>query len=144
MKHRAEGAQPHDLPVVLELLRRADLPAEGVAEHFRNFVVVRDDACVVAAAGLEVCGEDGLLRSVVVDPAFRGSGLGGVLLEGAKDLARRSELKDLYLLTTTAREYFKGHGFADCPRELAPAGIRESWEFRTGCPSSSAFMKRSL
>ena len=82
MKHRAEGAQPHDLPVVLELLRRADLPVEGVADHFRNFVVVRDDACVVGAAGLEVCGEDGLLRSVVVDPAFRGSGLGGVLLEG--------------------------------------------------------------
>ena len=107
MKHRAEGAQPHDLPVVLELLRRADLPAEGVADHFRNFVVVRDDACVVGAAGLEVCGEDGLLRSVVVDPAFRGPGLGGLLLEGAPDLARRSELKDLYLLTTTAREYFR-------------------------------------
>lgn len=144
MKHRAEGAQPHDLPVVLELLRRADLPREGVADHFRNYVVVRDDACVVGAAGLEVWGEDGLLRSVVVDPAFRGLGLGGLLLEGASDLARRTELKVLYLLTTTAREYFKAHGFADCPRELAPPGIRQSWEFRTGCPESSAFMKRGL
>ena len=144
MKIRAEGAQPHDLPVVLDLLRRADLPTEGVAEHFRNFVVVRDDACVVGAAGLELCGEDGLLRSVVVEPASRGSGLGALLVEGACDLARRSELRGLYVLTTTAREYFVGQGFADCPRDEAPAGIRESWEFRAGCPSSSAFMKRSL
>ena len=144
MKIRAEGAQPHDLPVVLDLLRRADLPTEGVAEHFRNFVVVRDDACVVGAAGLELCGEDGLLRSVVVEPASRGSGLGALLVEGACDLARRSELRGLYLLTTTAREYFVGQGFADCPRDEAPSDIRESWEFRTGCPSSSAFMKRRL
>ena len=144
MELRAEGAQPHDLPVVLELLRRADLPVEGVAEHFRNFVVVRDDACVVGAAGLEAYGDDGLLRSVVVDPASRGSGLGALLVEGACDLARRSELRALYLLTTIAREYFVGQGFADCPRDEAPAGIRESWEFRTGCPSSSAFMKRTL
>ena len=144
MNLRAEGAQPHDLPVVLDLLRRAELPTEGVAEHFRNFVVVRDDACVVGAAGLEVCGEDGLLRSVVVEPALRGSGFGKLLLEGALDLARRSELRALYLLTTTARAYFVGQGFADCPRDDAPSGIRESWEFRAGCPSSSAFMRRSL
>ena len=144
MKLRAEGAQPHDLPVVLDLLRRADLPTEGVAEHFRNFVVVRDDACVVGAAGLEVYSEDGLLRSVVVEPASRGSGLGSLLVDGACELARRSELRALYLLTTTAREYFAGHGFADCPRDDAPLGIRESWEFRTGCPSSAAFMTRSL
>ena len=144
MKVRAEGAQPHDLSVVLDLLRRADLPTEGVAEHFRNFVVVRDDACVVGAAGLEVCGEDGLLRSVVVEPAQRGSGFGRLLVEGAIDLARRSELRALYLLTTTARAYFVNQGFLDCPRDQAPPGIRESWEFRVGCPSSCAFMKRSL
>ena len=144
MKLRAEGAQPHDLAVVLDLLRRADLPVEGVAEHFRNFVVVRDDACVVGAAGLQVYGEDGLLRSVVVEPASRGSGVGALLVDGASELARRSELRALYLLTTTAREYFVGQGFADCPRDEAPPGIRESWEFRTGCPSSSAFMKRRL
>ena len=144
MEVRAEGAQPHDLSVVLDLLRRADLPTEGVAEHFRNFVVVRDDACVVGAAGLEVCGEDGLLRSVVVEPASRGSGLGALLVAGVCELARRSQLRSLYLLTTSAREYFVGQGFADCPRDDAPLGIRESWEFRTGCPSSAAFMKRSL
>ena len=144
MTLRAEGAQPHDLQVVHDLLRRADLPIEGVAEHFRNFVVVRDDACVVGVAGLEVCGEDGLLRSVVVELTSRGSGLGASLVEGVCDLGRRSQLRELYLLTTTARKFFLGQGFTDCLREEAPLGIRESWEFRIGCPSSAAFMKRSL
>lgn len=144
MEYRAEGAQPHDLPVVLELLRRSQLPVEGVAEQFRNFIVVRDDASVVGVAGLEPCGEDGLLRSVAVEPAHRGTGVGRALVEGVLGLAVRLELRSLYLLTTTARDYFRGLGFAEHPREQAPAAIRESWEFRSGCPSSSAFMRRSL
>jgi amino-acid N-acetyltransferase len=144
MEHRAEPARAHELPSVLALLRGADLPETGVAETFRNFVVVRDDEIVVAAAGLEVQGEDGLLRSLVVDPAFRGQGLAGLLVAGAVELASHLKLRALYLLTTTARALFLKHGFADCPREDAPPAIRESWEFRAGCPQSSAFLKRSL
>jgi amino-acid N-acetyltransferase len=142
MEHRAEPARVHDLPGVLALLRDAELPEQGVADLFRNFMVVHDDASVVAAAGLEVHGEDGLLRSVVVDPAFRSQGLGGLLVGAVADLARRLELRGLYLLTTSARPFFLKHGFADCARELAPPAIRESWEFREGCPQSSAFLKR--
>ena len=144
MEHRAEPARTHELTSVLALLRSADLPETGVAETFRNFVVVRDDETVVAAAGLEVQGDDGLLRSVVVDPAFRGQGLAGLVVAGAVDLAAHLELTALYLLTTTARGFFLKHGFADYPREEAPPPIRECWEFRAGCPSSSAFMRRSL
>ena len=58
--------------------------------------------------------------------------------------ARKRRVEALYLLTTTAPGYFRGHGFADCPRDEAPAGIRESWEFRSGCPQTSTFLKRAL
>ena len=144
MEYRAEGAQPPDLSGVLELLRRSDLPITGVVEHFRNFLVVRADVSVVGVAGIEPCGDDGLLRSVAVEPTYRGSGVGRALVHGVLDLARRLEVRSLYLLTTTAREYFRRQGFADCPRDDAPAAIRETWEFRSGCPSSSAFMRRPL
>jgi len=142
MEHRAEPARAHDLPAVLTLLREADLPEHGVADAFRNFVVVKDDATVVAAAGLEIHGEDGLLRSVVVDPAFRSQGLGGLVVVAAVDLGRQQELRALYLLTTTAAPFFARHGFVGCAREEAPAAIRETWEFKQGCPASSAFLKR--
>lgn len=144
MEHRAEPARVHELASVLALLRAAELPETGVAETFRNFVVVRDDETVVAAAGLEVLGDCGLLRSVVVDPAFRGQGLAGLLVAGVLQLASHLDLRALYLLTTSARAFFLKHGFVDCPRAEAPPAVRESWEFRTGCPESSAFLKRAL
>jgi len=50
---------------------------------------------------------------------------------------------ELYLLTTTAQEYFRRRGFADRPRETAPPAIRETWEFRSGCLTSAAFMRRN-
>jgi amino-acid N-acetyltransferase len=144
MPYPPEPAKPHDLPEALELLRRSQLPTEGVVEHFGNYVVVRDEGHLVGVAGLEVYGNDALLRSVVVDPDYRGEGAGRSLVDGALDLAKRMELRQVYLLTTSARAYFERQGFADCAREQAPPSIRESWEFREGCPSTSALMRRPL
>jgi amino-acid N-acetyltransferase len=144
MPYPGEPARPHDLPEALELLRRAQLPTQGVVDHFGNYIVVRDEGHLVGLAGLEVCGRDGLLRSVVVDPHYRGEGAGRSLIDSALALAQRMGLKAVYLLTTTARDYFARHGFAECPRDEAPSSIKETWEFRVGCPSSSAVMRRAL
>jgi amino-acid N-acetyltransferase len=139
-----EPATPADLEPALELLRRADLPVEGVAEGIADYFVVRAGGRVVGLAGLERHGNDGLLRSVAVDPACRGRGLAAALVATACERARALGLRAVYLLTATAHAYFRRRGFADCPREDAPAAIRESWEFHQGCPSSSAFMKKDL
>ena len=144
MQWKAESARAHDLEPVLDLLHRAGLPAEGVVETFGHYVVVRTDAVVVGAAGLEVCGEDGLLRSVAVEPSFRGQGIGAGLVSGVRDLAVHLGLRGLYLLTTTAPGYFGRYGFSPCPRGEAPAAIGESWEFKTGCPESATFMRLGL
>jgi amino-acid N-acetyltransferase len=143
MALRAEPARPHDLPGALDLLGRSELTDKHVADHWGHYFVVReDDARVVAVAGLEVHGEDGLLRSVTVDPAYRRQGLAASLVEAAMARAKRLKLRTVYLLTTSARDYFTCRGFAECPREDAPPAIRESWEFRAGCPSTAALMKR--
>jgi amino-acid N-acetyltransferase len=145
MTLRAEPARPHDLRGALDLLGRSELTGQDVAEGWGHYFVVReDDGRVVGVAGLEVHGADGLLRSVAVDAEYRGQGLAAALVEAAVERARRVSLRAVYLLTTTARDYFARHGFADCPREEAPAAIRESWEFRTGCPSTAAFMRRPV
>jgi amino-acid N-acetyltransferase len=145
MTLRAEPARPHDLRGALDLLGRTELTEQDVTERWGHYFVVReDDGRVVGVAGLEVYGEDGLLRSVAVDVDYRGQGLAASLVEAALTRAKRVQLRSVYLLTTTARDYFARHGFADCPREEAPAAIRESWEFRVGCPSTAAFMKRPV
>ncbi len=141
----AVPARPHDLPGALELLERCELSRQDVGERWGHYFVVReDDGRVVGVSGLEVHGEDGLLRSVAVDPDYRGQGLAKALVEAALERARMLELRTLYLLTTTARAYFARRGFAVARRDEAPAAIRESWEFRSGCPASAVLMRRPL
>ena len=145
MKLQAEQARPHDVANGLGLLRRAELSETDVAERWGHYFVVReDDGRVVGVAGLEVHGEDGLLRSVAVDEDYRGQGLGTALVEAALERAATLGLGTVYLLTTDARDYFAGLGFADCAREEAPPAIGGSWEFTTGCPATAAFMKRAV
>jgi amino-acid N-acetyltransferase len=145
MMLRAEPARPHDLRGALDLLGRAELTDKDVSEGWGHYFVVReDDGRVVGVAGLELHGEDGLLRSVAVDPDYRGQGLAAALVEAVLQRAGRVGLRSVYLLTTTARDYFARRGFAECPRDAAPAAIRESWEFRTGCPSTASFMTRAV
>jgi len=145
MTLRAEPARPHDLRGALDLLGRAELTDQDVSKGWGHYFVVReDDGRVVGVAGLEVHGEDGLLRSVAVDVDYRGQGLAKALVEAALERAQRVGLRSVYLLTTTAGDYFARHGFAGCPRDKAPPAIQESWEFRAGCPSTAAFMKRAV
>lgn len=145
MSYRCEPAKPHDLGRVLELLRQEKLPDVGVVEQFAHFLVVRDDAVVIGVCGIEVHGEQGLLRSVAVDPSFREGGVGDCLVRGALELASgKLHLKALFLLTTTAQRYFERYGFHPVAREEAPLEIKGSWELKTGCPETAVLMKRSL
>ena len=80
-----EAARAADLPVVLALLADAALPTDGVAEHFGGFVVARERGEVVGAGGLEVYGDAALLRSVVVEPAWRKMRLGEAVVAGSAE-----------------------------------------------------------
>lgn len=135
-------ARASDLAAVLELLQSSALPETGVAEAFGAFLVATRDERVLGACGLERYGSDRLLRSVVVAREARHGGVGRRLIDTALTRAREQRVDAVYLLTTSARDYFARHGFQPTPREDAPAAIRSSWEFANGCPSSATFMAR--
>ncbi len=102
MMLRAEPARPHDLSGALELLGRSELTQQDVGEGWGHYFVVReDDGRVIGVAGLELHGEDGLLRSVAVDEDYRGQGLAGALIEAVLERAQRVGVRSVYLLTTT-------------------------------------------
>lgn len=133
-----------DLPAVEKLLSESDLPLAGVRESLNDFVVAEAAGDLVGVAGLEVCCDDALLRSVAVRPEWRSQGLGRALVARAISDAEARGIHALYLLTTTAERYFPSFGFQPITREAVPTAVRDTDEFMTACPTSAVVMGKTL
>jgi amino-acid N-acetyltransferase len=144
--HRAEirKAEPHELEEVLSLLVEAALPADGVETHFDGFFVATQAGQLVGAIGLERYGTVGLLRSLVVSPDQRSTGLGRELVLRLIDSAREHDVGCLYLLTTTAEAYFPRFGFEIIERADADPRLSVSREFQDACPDTAVCMRLRL
>ena len=137
-------ASTKDLPRVEKLLTDSKLPLDGVKEALQDFVVAEAGGDIVGVAGLEVCCDDALLRSVAVRPEWRSKGVGRALVNRAIAQAESRGIRALYLLTTTAEHYFPSFGFAKVDRAAIPAEVRATKEFTSACPASAVAMSRQL
>jgi amino-acid N-acetyltransferase len=138
------SAVPADLAAVRALLADASLPLDGVDEAFGHGVVAEAGGAIVGAAAIEPYGTDGLLRSVVVTPSVRGTGLGRTLVGAAEGAARELGIRDLYLLTETAVDWFPRLGYEPLARDAAPVAVAGSVEFTVSCKDTGVLMRRSL
>ncbi len=141
---RITAATPRDAAAIRTLLRSAGLPDEDFADHLAHFLVARRHGAVVGAVGFERHGRAALLRSLVVAPAMRGSGLGAALTERIAADAAAAGVRMLYLLTTTAPTYFPRLGFEVIERAALPAELAGSEELKGACPASAVAMQRPL
>jgi len=127
------------------LLEVSGLPTADVTPALlEHFLVLREGPDLAAVVGLEGTGNAGLLRSLSVSEHLRGGGLGRRMVAAAEALALRRGIVSLYLLTTTAADYFSKLGYRDAARDAAPADIRSTPQFSGLCPSSSSFMMKTL
>jgi amino-acid N-acetyltransferase len=134
-----------DLPAVRALLKRCELPTEDVAPApSATFLQARAGDTIVGTVGLEIFGENALLRSLAVAPERRGQMLGRELWVRIRDEARRRQVRRLYLLTTTAESWFARLGFARVGRDAVPDAIRGTTEFSALCPGTAAVMAIDL
>jgi amino-acid N-acetyltransferase len=139
---RPATAGDHD--AVCRLLTSNDLPLDGLHPELEGFAVAAVRGTIVGACGVENAGDYGLLRSAVVDDAWRGLGVGKALVEEVIATARRRNLRGLYLLTTTAAEWFPAFGFVPAARADAPSAIRQTKEFTDACPATAAMLRLDL
>ncbi|UCE14023.1 MAG: GNAT family N-acetyltransferase [Candidatus Heimdallarchaeota archaeon] len=133
-----------DLQHVVSLLHESALPTEGVAEHFENYFVAKDAATIVGCAGLEIFDDVGLIRSVAVLMSHRGQGIGRKLVETIHNFSVEKGLKEIYLLTETAEDYFSNFEYTIIPREEANPKVKKSIEFISACPASAVCMVKKL
>lgn len=140
-----EAAEPDDLDAIRVLLDRCDLPHTDLTPaHLQHFLVARSEAGLQGAVGIEPRGDAALLRSLAVAPAARDRGLGACLVDAAEEAARRQDSHAIYLLTTTAADYFAAHGYERIERSALPPPIQETEEARCLCPESATTMRKAL
>jgi amino-acid N-acetyltransferase len=133
------------LDEVEKLLRTCDLPVADLSSSPPPlFFGVHSGTALSAVIGLEIYGTVALLRSLAVEPGMRAHGLGRELVAFAERFAAREGVKELFLLTTTVRDYFERQGYSPRSREDAPAVIRSTQQFSDICPDTSALLCKLL
>lgn len=138
-------AAPPDFDAVQTLLSRCGLPHEDLTlSHLDHFLICRDGDPPRGVVGVELYGTVALLRSLAVLPTHRSNGVGARLTQEIEAYARRQGARDLYLLTTTAAEYFRRQGYREVPRDELPKTIRETEQATRLCPSSATSMTKHL
>jgi N-acetylglutamate synthase-like GNAT family acetyltransferase len=139
-----ERLQVADADEVRRLLVENNLPVQGLSDHWRSALVAREGGRVVGSAALELYGDAALLRSVAVAKDRQQHHIGRDLTIAALDLARISGACTVYLLTTTAEQFFPKFGFQCIGREEVPPSVQASVEFTSACPASATVMRKQL
>jgi amino-acid N-acetyltransferase len=140
---KIEKLQPEQMPEAMNLLQKNNLPVEDLNGDTMLFGTYEDGE-LIGIAGIELYGEDALIRSVCVDEAYRSKGMAEILTGHIEQYAKRKGACTLYLLTTTAENYFKRKGFVKVDRDDVPQTIKQSSEFSSVCPSSAVVLKKEL
>ena len=132
-------------PALAATLAEAGLPGDDLTAPGRRFFRFDTlDGETVGFGGLEPCGRDVLVRSVVVRPAFRGRGIGRNLVALLLARAHDAGARQAWLLTTSATPFFTALGFREAARETAPAAIRTSRQAAGLCPASAPLLTRAI
>jgi len=121
-------------------LTDAHLPTDDIEDAGRTFFkALSADGQIVGFSGVERCDGDYLLRSVVVHPDRRGTGLGKAVVEVT--VASLDPRSGVFLATTSAASFFARLGFSEVQRDSVPAAVLATRQLSSICPSSATIMK---
>ena len=138
------ACQEKDLTPVAKILESNDLPHEDLSLDKMHIILAKENNSILGSIGIETLGRHGLLRSFVVVPDKRNSGVGQSLFDHLITYAESNGLEDLHLLTDTAEDYFAARGFKKRERSEAPEEVQRTTEFTSLCPSTSVYLRKVL
>jgi amino-acid N-acetyltransferase len=127
----------------IDLLSENDLPVSDLTEEKRLFALLQNDE-VVGTGGLEFSGDCALLRSLSVKRDLQKKGLGKSICSQLEAISKQEGIDWVYLLTTTAKDFFSRQGYESIERADVPESIKNTSEFSSVCPSSATVMKKYL
>jgi amino-acid N-acetyltransferase len=133
-----EAAAVDDVEAIFALIDEAArtttvLPRdrENLRASLRDFLVARQEGAIVACGALSLFARDlAEVRSLVVNPKWRGVGLGGRLARALTAQARRLGVRRLFALTDSPA-FFERLGFRRVDRATLP---QKAWSECVHCP----------
>jgi amino-acid N-acetyltransferase len=126
------------------LLKDAKLPTEDIDENVKLFALESQKE-MIGTGGLEQMDEYGLLRSVSVKDSEKGRGFGQEITKRIEEYAKSVGIKELYLLTNTAKDFFATkENYEIVDRNAVPEAIQNCRQFAQTCPSSATVMRKVL
>lgn len=135
------AATAADLDTIKDLLTTSGLPTAGVDDHWKTFVVAKDGDRIVACGGAEAYQFAALIRSIAVVPEYRSHGIGRRIVRQLLDRLASRGLREFYLLTTSAEDYFRKRGFKPIDRDEVHPQLLSSREFQDACPDTATCMR---
>jgi amino-acid N-acetyltransferase len=131
----------HDVPRIQEIINsHAELgkmlfkSQAQLYEGIRDFAVYELDRRAVGVAAVSILWADlAEVRSLAVDEAYRGRGIGSRLVEWSVEEARRMQIRRLMALTYEQR-FFEKCGFEVVPKETLPLKV---WSDCVRCPKKN-------
>jgi len=128
---------------VIRLLQAQKLPVSDITEDTLLYQLQLGER-LIGTAGLEIFDDCALLRSVSVIAGVQGKGNGRSVNDQIEKFAKDSGINCMYLITTTAKDFFERQGYCVIEREEAPSAIKQTKQFSDLCPSTAVVMKKRL
>ena len=127
----------------INLLLQHGLPVSDIDDDKLLYLLV-DGEKTIGTAGLEIFEDCALLRSVSVIKEEQGKGYGKIINDEIEKYVKESGINCLYLLTTTAKDFFDKQGYCVISREKSPEAVKQTAEFTSLCPASAVVMKKRI
>ena len=131
-----------ELALFIQLLKANNLPVSDLTPEIKKFILLENDE-IIGTGGLETYGKMGLIRSVSVADTHKGKGYGKLITKALENAAKGLDINDLYLLTTTAKDFFTKMNYMLVNRADVPQDIQQTQQFSSLCPSTATIMKRN-
>jgi amino-acid N-acetyltransferase len=127
--HQLRPATIEDVGGILDMI--TPLEKQGVLAkrsrerlelEINNFIVIERDQHIIGCAALYPISEGmGELACLAVHPSYQGQHLGHELLKAIEQKAQKSQMKQLFLLTTHTHHWFIEHGFMHTTVDALPS-----------------------
>jgi amino-acid N-acetyltransferase len=132
-----KGIRSRDIPDILRLMEPLMQQGALVRRNFEDIQGKKDDYAVFVIDGqIHACGAlhdwgegQGEIAGIATDPDYTDMGLGRRIVRFLMDKAKKQNLARVFVLTTSAHDWFESLGFREAPVETLPEKKRRVYNY---------------